>query len=1365
MLYRFFARTKGAVSVFLAVILIPMMFISSLYVDAGKIKLGKAVAESAGDLTLNTALTDYDTDLKDLYGLMATAQDTSDLFSRLEDYFTTCITSSGVYEEDAKFFAQEIVGSLKQVEKSNDVSDVMNMQVVDFSVGALENANLMNPAILKKQIVDFMKYRAPIDAGLSFISAIKTFKTLQKQTDLIDKKKDYYEKQQSMMEDLQEAWANIAAYNGTSLAKEPNWMENVSKNMKAFMDGGELSGIQGETRTIKGLFNGTLHNDNTLPISDHAYIADGIMYRTVWDLYDILSRGDDFWKFEYNFTYESDKPVTYEIPNGTEEADIVRYYIPGETLIVPCDTVVDFCNKYKDKSEELPTAEDFHSVIESYFTLSSVIDECLQYFKNEEPRVDYGDDDYSLRFYYNAVVGDPHKTNIKKFASKVAELYVKYHHLWAMVIWLDGYDEDDAGKIDKNAKITVKKDGKNVTNSIDAFFSEVKRDYEDKMNLNGNCYKIINRFYNLVHDNPSNGPLKLYDLSYRTVFTELDTITNEARDYRTQLTTAKESLSGAISYLESAKTKLGGELATAEQSWSRAANDKEISDTSLAKQDTAEINQLNKYINAENIDKLVTRLRNVLEKVIIALEQVEGNTINEEYIGDIESVEDLCDLYGKFNNNEDTFRDGISQSTQRQAVYELVNKTLRDIHKSEEVAYDWVKEQGRNPNLNQDKVTLYAYLESHFGVSVMQSGGESNGDTPSSEVKEKDDTNGEDFYKSIKETSKKTANDQVSGAGKENNGDDSKSELSGIEGIPSKVFKQTTNGGDSDDDENAGEIDTDPESGTKNASAKIGGIFGAGVLDAIAGFGEDLRDNLYVSEYVMNMFSYDTIEKEYKKTHGETEPVKLETLTKCPVSAEKNYAFRNEVEYILYGGTYASNKAKAYASIFGIRFGFDLIYAFATSEIRDSAFAIATPISAATLGIIPVPLIQAVIIIGMACCEAGLDVLAISEGEKVPLYKTSESWSCSISGLLRTAKDKIADTGKVILKKAADEVIDYGVDQLNELLDSADSWADDEIEQKQNDLETAISNIYNSAITENANQAIQYLTTLANTAIEEAFCALDSVDLEKKIADAKASVREKMRDWGAQFTGDDIASTVKREAVNVILDKGGNIIDRLIDELRRQKMAPAKPDDREKDINNIIPKIEDLSTEEAAKNAVDQLGGQAMNLITELRNVVVNQVGKAGGAVSKLKDELTVKIRDSIARGGDDLKDTVGGFIDNLGGSGDGGFADEDAAGSGAAAFFSFAYSDYIEMFLLIKMFTNEEKVLLRMADVIQVNMAECNGKSGYTLSNSVVYVKLHADIQVKPTLIAAPIFADIAENPAGNANWYSFSYDGYAGY
>ena len=104
------------------------------------------------------------------------------------------------------------------------------------------------------------------------------------------------------------------------------------------------------------------------------------------------------------------------------------------------------------------------------------------------------------------------------------------------------------------------------------------------------------------------------------------------------------------------------------------------------------------------------------------------------------------------------------------------------------------------------------------------------------------------------------------------------------------------------------------------------------------------------------------------------------------------------------------------------------------SSVRDSAFAIATPISAATLGVIPVPLIQAAIIIGIACCESAIDLNDIRNGQEVPLFKTAETWHCSVNGLINEAKGVAGS----LIKEGTSYVIDEGTRKLGEVLDMTD---------------------------------------------------------------------------------------------------------------------------------------------------------------------------------------------------------------------------------------------------------------------------------------------------------------------------------------
>ena len=75
-----FRKNHGAISVFLILILVPCMLVSSIFVDISRVQLSKAVAESSAELALNTLKTYYDYDLSRYYGLMGSCQNISDYY-------------------------------------------------------------------------------------------------------------------------------------------------------------------------------------------------------------------------------------------------------------------------------------------------------------------------------------------------------------------------------------------------------------------------------------------------------------------------------------------------------------------------------------------------------------------------------------------------------------------------------------------------------------------------------------------------------------------------------------------------------------------------------------------------------------------------------------------------------------------------------------------------------------------------------------------------------------------------------------------------------------------------------------------------------------------------------------------------------------------------------------------------------------------------------------------------------------------------------------------------------------------------------------------------------------------------------------
>ena len=1286
---KFLEKTKGAISIFLVIILVPMMTVSALFVDASKLKLGKALAESAGDLTLNTALTNYDTKIKELYGLMATAQDTDDLFSRLEEYYRTCITSAGVSEADADDYVEQIMAQLGSVSKSDDTSDILNMELVEFSASKFSNADLANPTILQKQIVDFMKYRAPINTGLSFVSSLKNFSTLSKQSELVEKKQKYYEEQQSVMEHLKTAWSHIAAYNGTQIVKDTTYLNTIKNELKEYK-----TGTYGYKTLNKWL---------------------------VMDLYDAANY--------VNYTCSVTKLDEQEVKtaNGTtKRVSLWRFVYSGTGSVSPQKDYRDYYNDYnKDKLPNVETIEklitNFHSNLQS-----------MESYGAEVEKISNATNAYDLQQLLQA-----NRKSLSNYTNKALSVYTTYQQLKNAMIWVEAYDSKQKSEI-KNKEITV--NGKK-SKIVDCFKDIENNLYENamkKMSGIGTTFTDIS-----VNETAPNGTNNYLGKS-STAGSTVGTISTNVNAYISELKKSSEHLNKAISSLNSAKTKLTGSVATAKSNWNAIATDASIKSTNLAKQDQAEINQLDTYLNATNIDKLVTRLTNIKKEIDAAISQIEGYKYDDVFIGKITTYSELESAIGNKRGPENLKNVPIDRTKLEQKANEWWNTSWTDGG----LKTDWTTKSGSEVDLTKNKLSMYSYLYSHFASNTTAAS--SNSD--STKTQDEDTKNGKDLYKNIKSTSKSQADKNTStsaqASSKSVDKDGKQNEIINVgteaNPLPSKgTAGEVPSGKANTDIDNKKDKDGKDVDGAAGKNAKsLSSMFGTDFLSSVSSMGTDLRDKLYVSDYIMSMFSYDTIENEYKKTKNVTE-IKagdIKSLTKCDISLANNYSYGSEVEYILYGGTTKSNLTKAYGSIYGIRFGFNLVYAFATSEIRDSALAIATPISAATLGVIPVPLIQAVVIIGIACCESGIDLASLKAGEKVPLYKTSKTWRCSITGLVNIAKEQ---TGE-LLKKVSSDVVDEGVNKLNELLDMSDEELNKLIDKGAGDITESVGDVYDTVITENMNIAIQQLSTYITTAVEKTRCLEAGETYENKKTQMKAWVKTELQKWGNQFTGNDLPSIVKKEAVTVIANNSDSFIDGFFDIVETKLNSTAN-----------INELTSLGSEDA-------LGGAIMSKIEEIRNKLTSTIMAGSEKVKKAKKEMIDKVAESIDKGADDLKNTLNEQIDGIFG-GASGSGDASTAG---ASLFSFSYSDYIRLFLLIGLYSNENGVMLRTADVIQANMIKkCGGGTDFNLRKSIAYVKIEATIQVKPTLLALPLFADVEKNPATNSNWYTFKYSGIAGY
>ena len=149
----------------LCILLLPMITYASMIMDASRLQAAKTAISGAGDLAMNAAMSEYDKVVKDMYGLFSMVQNEADLDNALKDYFTKTIegalkdtgTDDQTIQEYADSFANWIID--RQNDGEFDFDDFLSMQVDDMTIGNVSSSALANPAVMKRQIVEYMKYK------------------------------------------------------------------------------------------------------------------------------------------------------------------------------------------------------------------------------------------------------------------------------------------------------------------------------------------------------------------------------------------------------------------------------------------------------------------------------------------------------------------------------------------------------------------------------------------------------------------------------------------------------------------------------------------------------------------------------------------------------------------------------------------------------------------------------------------------------------------------------------------------------------------------------------------------------------------------------------------------------------------------------------------------------------------------------------------------------------------------------------------------------------------------------------------------------------------------------------------------------
>ena len=495
----------------------------------------------------------------------------------------------------------------------------------------------------------------------------------------------------------------------------------------------------------------------------------------------------------------------------------------------------------------------------------------------------------------------------------------------------------------------------------------------------------------------------------------------------------------------------------------------------------------------------------------------------------------------------------------------------------------------------------------------------------------------------------------------------------------------------------------------KNLSQSIGNAADSSIIEKLTSFNiTKCVEDVYLTEYVMNMFTYRT----YNKDHDgkDIDSGSLKTLSNCSyiTGSILNGA---EAEYVLWGlGSKKSNLDATYATIYGIRFLMNTVYAFMDKNIRIETTSVATAIAGWTgFG---VPIVKAALTVGLALLESKLDMDALLKGKSVPVWKDSNTWTCSLSGFMN---------------KAANELISIAVDKAQDAaskaIDKIYNCASDKINEMSGEISESLQGMAMEAI----NSVVNNVTAVVESKIMGIFSyGTDFTDVEEKdqlrediekwrndlretlgVPDSPPSIQENLPDYLLYIAYNEVINTA-------------NFINRVVDEIW----------------NNYKD-----ATSETAQELVKKLEKTVFDICKIKKNDEGKIIEVFGKNVAELINDsvssVNSKIQGYMAEGSEKAKENVCNAISGYGNklvsskykTPSAGSTGTGSSSKSWASSITMDYSEYLTMLLILTGVLEDgyEKHLLRTADLIQINTSIAKKNDKFALKNCKTHLQIKA--------------------------------------
>lgn len=767
-----------------------------------------------------------------------------------------------------------------------------------------------------------------------------------------------------------------------------------------------------------------------------------------------------------------------------------------------------------------------------------------------------------------------------------------------------------------------------------------------------------------------------------------DIVSSKARQSAMELSEWHKEINDCISLLEEAIKKLNdvkskvNELQDSKDSWNNAIEN--MDDSDIKTNMKGDFNSVVKDIDPGEVDALKEKLEKNKMVLESALNRIEQNTYYGEkicndkyektdYVKQLQSK--IPDMPIEYNTKTNTLaKENINENYIKKDASNLTNEDGEDVGNLRVIA---------------DSDKFYKFLKKVCPVG------------------EKPDSTGQKALKDkLTEESKKQPSIEFEG---NNNFDDDTISTDIMDAIDAlKLVESNTEDFEIDEMEE-GEDDKKSASKGKKSLGSVSNIF-----SSLSNLGERTYEAMYVSEYITEMFSYYTVDKD---TSGKIIEQPL-SLSNTPLNPDNNYFYKGEVEYILWGkNDMKDNIEKTKMMLFGIRFGLNTVYAFTNSTIRNTARTAAVAIAGwSGFG---VPIVQAVITIVWSMAESIIDVTELLNGKPVPFFKSKNTWILSAENAASYIIGEVADFAKDTGEKFIEDIFEKVNDKAGEGIDGSLKVIGDYIKETEQGIVDTVTGI-----------VIIPIQDMAMDLIADIYGEVNEDTIRSKYDEVMEGIKNSIAS-----EEDSITKSAKAKAVEVV-DKSHKeeIINKIVE------------------LNNKVKGNVDV----AIDGIFSEFEGLVKRVIENISYSIEDILKDSGNRLKEEISSLSQKGEDLAKEKMNDLIDTYAGeMAGSLGGVAGGNI--QTSASSGI----TLNYEEYLKIIVLMNCINNEKEIIMltRVAKLIQLNLSkgDLSKDSSFDITKRYTMVQINATASIRTTFLNVPV--PIGKIDSDGREVYEFDY------